>query len=264
MRPPGVSTLQRALPAVGLALLGTACGLIPGGPDLDLNGSWRLEQGVHEGQPIPIFEEGSISMTINGSEIGGRAACNIYGGTITIDGSRVTIDALSMTEMACEEDLMTSEAAYLAALPEVEAAERNENTLMLSGPAVELRFILLPPIADAQLVGPAWLLDSLISGEAVSSTMGDEATLELTEDGTLSGSTGCRSFTGRYVIDGSEVQVTELQTDDRACPDNLQAQDDHVLRVVGDRFSVAIESNRLTLSASGGIGLGYTTARTTE
>jgi META domain len=71
------------------------------------------------------------------------------GGTIEIDGSRVTISALSRTEMACEDNLMASEAAYLAALAVVEAAERTDDGLALAGSDVELRFTLVPPVPDS-------------------------------------------------------------------------------------------------------------------
>jgi len=251
---------QAPLMAVGLILLIAGCGSLAG-PVGDLGGNWLLERGTNGGQPIPIVAGSRITMTIEGSEIGGTAACNIYGGTIDVADGRVSIGALSMTEMACQEDVMASEAAYLAALARVESATRSANGLILSGPQVELRFALVPPVPDAALVGNAWVLDSLITRDAVSSTLGKEATLELGDDGTLSGSTGCRDFTGRYTISGDEVQVPELVTDDRACQADLAAQDDHVLSVIADGFTVQIEGDRLTLTATrGGLGLSYLAA----
>ena len=58
--------------------------------------------------------------------------------------------------------------------------------------------MLLPLWADAEPIGMAGVLDSLISGEIVSSTVGAEATLQLSADGTLSGSTGCRAFSDQF------------------------------------------------------------------
>ncbi len=171
---------------------------------------------------MPIVEPGSITMRVDGSEIGGRAACNIYGGTLDIDGNQITISALSMTEMACQEDLMASEAAYMAAIGGVDTAERTDDRLVLAGTDVELHYLLEPPIADASLTGTPWRLDSLITGEAVSSTMSDDATLELAEDGTISGFTGCRSFSGRYEVTGSELEIHNLVNDDRRCAAELQ------------------------------------------
>ena len=121
--------------------------------------------------------------------------------------------------------------------------------------------MLEPPIADAPLAGTLWRLDSLVIGDAVSSTMGEVATLELAEGGTISGFTGCRSFSGRYEIaGGSAIEIRSLVNDDRPCADALQAQDDHVLGVLRQPLTVAIDGNRLTLtSRDGDLGLGYRT-----
>ena len=232
---------------------------MPGGTET-LDGTWQLTQGVDHGEPVSIVEPGSISLTIDGSEIGGRAACNIYGGTLDMDGNQITISALSMTEMACQEDLMASEAAYLAAIGGVDTAERTDDRLVLAGPDVELRYRLEPPIADASLTGTPWRLDSLITGEAVSSTMSDDATLGLADDGTISGFTGCRSFSGRYEVTGSELEVRNLVIDGRGCAAELRPQEDHVLGVLGEPLTVAIDGNRLTLiTRDGDLGLGYRT-----
>lgn len=151
---------------------------------------------------------------------------------------------------------MASEAAYLAALPGVTTAARSGTSLVLSGPQVELRFSLVPPVADVDLIGPVWVLDSVISGEAVSSTVGAEATLQLGSDGTLSASTGCRTVSGRYSVAGNQVQVTLDPYDTVGCAEGLAGQDQHVLTVIGGEFGVSIEGDRLTVTAADK-GLGY-------
>lgn len=243
-----------ALGALVLLLVG--CSLLPGAVNAALDGEWRLQSGTNQGQPIPIVPPGRITLRIDGTTVGGTAACNIYGGTLEVTGTTIMITALSMTEMACQEDVMASEAAYLAALPLVTTVERDGSTLVLTGPQVELRFALVPALADADLVGPVWVLDSLILGEAVSSITGDEATLQLNADGTFSGSTGCRTISGHYSVSGSEVQVTLLPYDLIGCGDGLADQDEHVLAVIGPGLSFSIEGDRLTLT-SADKGLGY-------
>jgi heat shock protein HslJ len=96
----GVKTVRLAV-ALASVVVAAGCGLVPGGTET-LDGTWQLTRGVDHGEPVPIVEPGSITMTIDGSAIGGRAACNIYGGTIEVDGKRIAVSALSMTEMACE------------------------------------------------------------------------------------------------------------------------------------------------------------------
>jgi heat shock protein HslJ len=245
----------RIAAVLAAAVLLTACDLMGPIGQSPLDGSWRLTGGTHSGDPIPLVDAAPITMTFDGSRVGGTAACNIYGGEVTVDGNAIRIGSLSMTEMGCDAPVMASEAAYLAALADVERFERRDDMLTFTGEGVELTYAFVPPTPDAALIGSTWLLDSLVEGEAVSSVMGEPATLELRDDGTLSGSTGCRTFDGGYTMSDGGVEVTDLVNDDRACPD-LVRQDEHVLTVIGDGFAYEIDGERLTLT-DGRIGLVY-------
>ena len=241
--------------ALILMLLLSGCSLLTGGASASLDGEWQLQAGTNQGQPIPIVAGSRITLNVDGTQVGG-IACNHYGGTIQVNGASIVISALSMTEMACQEPLMASEAAYLAALQSVTEAERDGNSLVLSGPQVELRYGRVAELANSELVGTTWTLESLISGEAVSSTLGEQVTLTLSADGTITASTGCREVSGRYTIADGQVQVTLDPYDTIGCAAPLEGQDAHVLAVISDGFAVSIEGDRLTLSA-GGKGLGY-------
>lgn len=247
---------MRALP---LILILAGCSLLAGTASASLDGEWRLQAGTDGGQPIPIVAGSQITLNVDGTQVGGSAACNIYGGTIQVSGSSIAINALSMTEMACRDDLMASEAAYLAALPRVTTAARDGGSLVLSGPGVELRFALIRPVANASITGTVWVLESLISGDAVSSTVSERVTLEFHPDGTLAASTGCRLVTGRYTISGNQAQVTLDPYDLVGCVEPMGGQDMHVLAVISDEFSIAIDGTSLTLTA-GDRGLGYSAA----
>lgn len=250
---------HRVLAAGTVALLLGACSLLPGAANASLNGEWQLQAGTNQGAALPIPAANPITLKIQGSEVGGVSACNHYGGTLEIDGMAIKISALSMTEMACQEDLMAAEAAYLAALPRATSATRDGDSLVLSGPDVELRFTRAAPVPDADLVGPLWTLESLISGEVVSSVIGDPTpTLQLKADGTLAASTGCRELTGHYTVSGNRVTMTLDPYDLIACVEPMGSQDMHVLRVIGALGgpTYAIEGNSMTLTA-GDLGLGY-------
>lgn len=241
--------------AILLALLLSGCSLLSGS-STSLEGEWLLQAGTNQGAAIPIVAGSKITLKVDGTQAGGSAACNLYGGTIQIDGSAIAISALSMTEMACPEPQMASESAYLAALPRVTTATRNGNSLTLAGPQVELRFALVPEAANANLIGTTWIVESLISGEAVSSTVGERVTLEFSGGGRLAASTGCRDVTGAYEVDGGQVQVTLDPYDLIGCVEELGAQDAHILEVLSNGFGISIEGDRLTLMA-GDKGIGY-------
>ena len=229
----------------------------PGAAANDLSGTWVLRSGVGVDGEIPLVDGHRITLVIQGDEAGGVAACNHYGGKVAWAGGEIRFSAMFMTEMACVDDgVMESEAAYLAALGIVTRWARDGDSLVLGGADVQLRFDLEPPPADEEIIGTTWQLESLISGEAVSSVQ-QAATLELRPDGSVKGSTGCRDFSGRYQVNGDEIVVSELVTTDIGCDPSLAQQDQHVLDVLGDGFSAAVAGPTLTLTAGGNLGLGY-------
>lgn len=233
------------------ALALQACSLFAGSVPAAADGDWVLGDGTVDGAPMRVPDDVRITLSIDGDEVGGNNSCNHYFGRIDTSGGRVAFVELGQTEMGCLGEIMELEATYMAALQRVTALEVDDDNLHLTGADVDLTYDRVVPLPDSDLTGTEWMLESLIQGDAVSSVGGDPPTLLLTPDGRLSGSTGCRTFTGTYEVGGDTVQVTQLVTDDRACPDELQRQDDHVLEVLGDGFTVDITENRLTVLSSG-------------
>ena len=196
-------------------------------------------------------------MTITGSTIGGSAACNGYGGEIVMGADGLHLENLMQTEMACAEPAMTAEATYMAALGRVREIFWDGRELIARGEGVDLRFAALPPPPTAELVGTTWVLDTILVGDVAGSPVGDPATLELNEEGTFSGSTGCRAFAGEWTEQGDQIVASSWGLDEETCPADLTSQDDHVVSVIGDGFIPSIEGNLLTLMDPGGIGLVY-------
>ena len=225
-----------------------------------LDGDWVLVTGVIDGLSLATDDEYRITMTIDGSEIGGRAACNNYGGSVSIDGRAFSLTDVFQNEMGCETDVMTLERVYLQGLFRVTDAVRFGDTASLSGAGIDFTFEIVAPIPTADLVGPTWVLDTIITGDAASSTQSgaEPATLTLGADGTFTGSTGCRTVAGDYVISGDTVQFTSFGADGECSPE-LTSQDNSVISVLEGGVTVTIDGDRLTITASGGEGLSYRT-----
>ena len=128
---------------------------------------------------------------------------------------------------------------------------------MLSGRDVELRFARLAQPPTAELVDRVWVLETLFVGDIAAPAQGERATLELSSDGTFTGSTGCRSFSGQWVEAGNQIDAPIIGMDQLECPADLQEQDSHVVSVVGDGFVPTIDAELLTLTDPGSIGLVY-------
>ncbi len=218
-----------------------------------IGSSWTLTSGTGPEGPVPIVPDWPITLTFDVDTLGGTAACNGYGGEYSIDGDRISLGGLGHTDMGCDGAVMASQSAFLAAVTEVDQVLISGSTLTLTGPGTELVFSLDAPVPVAELVGQLWLLDTLIDGETATTVRGDPATLLLRTGGAINGSTGCRSLSGEYVINGSQVLFTTFSAGGD-CPSELSKQDSHVVGVLGDGFTAAIDGQRLTVTSAGGLG----------
>ena len=268
--------MQRLVAAILAALVLTACAVASaprsaspsGAPDgsltpteaptpseasggVDATGDWRLESGTVDGQAIPLVEDSPVTFTVEGRQIGGTSACNGYGTELVVEGGELRFGEWSSTMMLCEEPVMAVETAFMQAMARVRAAARDGEALLLTGDGVALRFLPLAPPPMGEIVGAVWTLESTAADEVTTAAQGDPATLTYAADGTITGSTGCRDFTGRWVEAAGSLIATELAMDDSVCPPDLQTQDGRVTEVVGESRP-AIEDGRLVLTARGG------------
>ena len=277
--PHGISGVTR-LPIIVVAITLVGCGSHPSGSgepggsaaipppttevgdDADrVEGSWLLITGSLDGVRLEPVADHRVTLIIEGTEFGGVAACNHYGARAVMGADGLRLDGMGMTAMGCDADVMALESAYVGALMRVRQLQRDGDELLASGAGVELRFTALdaPPTAD--LVDTTWVLDGLVSGDAVAPPMGEPAWLELRSDGTFAGSTGCRSFEGVWVERGDQIDAPSWGLDETECPAALQAQDGHVVQVIGDGFIPGLDGGLLTLRDVDGTGLVYRAGR---
>lgn len=252
--------MQRlAILAVIVGLTGCgATGASPTPGSGDPQGSWQLVTLESTAGSVPLVDDHPVTLTLEGSSVGGRAACNEYGGRIEGTGDGIAIGELAWTAMACiPEAVMRVEAAYVEALGAVRTMRLDGDELVLEGDAVELRFTRLPDPPTADLVDTLWTLETLLVGDMAAAAMGEPATLLLRSDGTFTGSTGCRTFDGEWIEQGEQLLATTFAMGDQICPEELTQQDAQVATVIGDGFVPSVEGDLLSLLDPGGVGLVY-------
>lgn len=249
-------------PAVllGAALLLTGCTSDAGTSDAGsgLDGTWHLVDGRDAEGVMPATGGRGVTLVVDGTEASGTSACNTYSGTVTVDDERVGFSGLGGTEMGCDPDVMDVERRYLAGLDAVEVSERTQSSLVLSGEDVVLEFRVTPPQLDADLVRTAWLLESLIDGDSVSSAL-PGGRLTLVDEQLFGGTTGCRRIDGSFTRDGDTVTVTGLEYDESPCPPAYRTQHQHMIDVLRQGFTFRIEGDRMTATSDSGLGLEFRT-----
>lgn len=93
-----------------------------------------------------------------------------------------------------------------------------------------------------------------IGDEAVAAV--DGLTVTFTADGTVSGSSGCNTFSGRYETRGAGVTVGPLRMTRRGCPEEAMRREAAMMRQLGTsrRVDPRVEG-RIALLDDGGTGL---------
>lgn len=222
--------------------------------------SWQLT-GYNNGNDAVVSAMSGVGVTAVFGEDGtlsGTGGCNNYSTSYTLDGSTLSINAaIASTMMACAEDVMAQETAFLAALP-------TATTYTIQGDALELRdangalvasFTSAPPAATT-LVGAEWTVTVFNNGNqaAVSLVNGTEITMMFGEDGSVQGSAGCNLYFGYFTVSGETISVGPLATTRAFCPEpeGIMEQEDQFLAALQTAVSYTIQNGTLDLRTADG------------
>lgn len=96
--------------------------------------AWALESFGEASNPQAVLEGSEITAKFDGSRVTGSSGCNTYFGGYTVKGSKLTLGAVAMTEMACmsPEGVMKQETEYARVLALAESYEIRDGQLHIS------------------------------------------------------------------------------------------------------------------------------------
>ena len=123
--------------AVAVLLSMGACGLVGPSAGDPLDGtSWVLK--TYGGASLMPGTE--ITATIEEGQIRGSSGCNTYGGSYEVDGDKISMSDLFMTEMACLDPagVMDQELEYLELLRDAQAFQVDEGELVIEAATDEV------------------------------------------------------------------------------------------------------------------------------
>lgn len=210
----------------------------------DANG--QLTIPVQEVDATVMFQDGQLS---------GNAGCNNFFGSYTVDGNTLTIaEPLGSTMMACPDPLMAQEQAVLTNLASAASYQLVANQLQIfdANGQVVLAF---EPLEMASLTGTNWSATMINNGRGAVSGLvaGTEVTAVFGEDGTVSGSAGCNTYSGSYTVDGSNITIGPLVSTMMMCVDpEVMAQEAAYLAALENSATYSITGDTLELRAADG------------
>jgi heat shock protein HslJ len=204
------------------------------------------------GQDRPLVPGTKLRVNFTATDIGASAGCNHMSGSYRIDGGRLVVGDLATTEMGCEPDLMAQDQWFGTLLGGGPTVRLVGNDLVVEARPVSITFVdreVAEP--DAKLVGPTWTVESIITGDAVSSVPAEPvATLVFKEDGTLEVNAGCNRGSGTWTTVGGGIEVGPLLLTKMACQGDGANLESAMLGVLeADTIAAQIDSTLMTLMA---------------
>ena len=182
----------------------------------------------------------------------GFAGCNSYSAGYETEGSSITVGLAVSTEMFCAEPegVMEQETQYLTALQDA-AVYRIEGDRLEIRDADGSGVAYYEAAEPAALTGIIWNLLSHNNGKEamVSTVIGTEITANFNEDGTLSGSAGCNSYTASYKSDGEKITIGPAASTRKFCaePEGIMEQESQYLTALENAAVYVIEGNKLEI-----------------
>lgn len=233
--------------AIVMALIAAACS---GASVTDeLAGSWDVAAIADESGTLSAPLAGtSLTATITEDRIGGIAGCNQYGGDASVNRSAVSFGPLTWTLMACvtPAGVMDQEKAYLGLLQAVDAwkvTDKGADLLAVGETVIQL------VRTDLSLAGTEWTVVAVNnqSGGVQSTLPGAEPLLVFRDESTVSGTTGCNSFSGEYTAEEGSIDIGLLAVTEMFCssPDGLMDQETRVLEALEQSTTYRVEGQTL-------------------
>jgi len=156
-----------------------------------------------------------------GGQLTGSDGCNQVSGPFRTDGQDIAVGQLTSTLIGCEPLLGAQAQAFTEALTGASTwrlTEAGGLELRGHGDVVAEPLVDAPPPSEAvvsDLAGTGWVLEELGGATLVDV----EPTVTFGGDGTVTGSSGCNTFSGTYTLDGATVSFGPLATTKMACSD---------------------------------------------
>ncbi|MFB7716392.1 META domain-containing protein [Nocardia sp. NPDC056100] len=202
---------------------------------------------------------GPLTLRFQDGRVTANAGCNTATGPVTLDGNTLKVGELATTMMGCPGDVAGADGWVAGLLHSSPTWKLDGSDLTLTGNGNTVTMLdrkVAHP--DKSLTGTPWIVDALVRNNGVerSQTLDEvRPTLTIAPDGSVSGSAGCNSMTGRAEITGSDISF-HIATTKMMCDPQVMDVERAVLQALDGNVTATVDSNTLTLrNAGNGTGL---------
>jgi heat shock protein HslJ len=190
-----------------------------------------------------------VRLSFEDGRLGAAGGCNSMGGSYAIDGGRLSVGQLAMTEMACEQALMDQD-QWLAALLDGAEITLAGDTLTLAKAGARLSLLdreIAEP--DLPLVGTRWVVDGLVSADAVASVPVGLAAALTFHAGGVAVEAGCNQGGGSVTVTDGTISFGPIALTKMACDASAMDVERAVSAVLSGEVRYVIEARTLRLDA---------------
>jgi heat shock protein HslJ len=234
-------------PLALVVLLLTACSSAGGSsaPSAGLDGRTFLSTGV---TGHPLVPGSTVRLQFEAGRVGGGAGCNQISGPYTIVDGRLTIGQVAMTAMGCEQPLMDQDSWLVSFLGGAKVALDGDTLTLANGDVTMTLTDRKVADPDRPLEGTRWVVDGIVTGDAVSSVPAGVTAALTIADGKLALEAGCNVGGGSATVGPATLTVGPLMLTKKACEPGPSMVESAVLEVLTGEVGYAIEADLLRLT----------------
>lgn len=194
--------------------------------------------------------ENSISqLDFQDGRYSANAGCNSISGEYNIsENGEISLENGVSTMMLCDEETMKNEQDLQSFLSTVDNYKYSDDTLTLQSQTNSMEF---SAAQMASLTDTKWKLNGmLINDGVVNDAAFENAFVEFTQDGKISGNAMCNSFFGEFTQSENALEIWALASTKKMCPEEVNSYETQILADLQNVSQYEISRNSLTLSNS--------------
>ncbi|MFI5225623.1 MAG: META domain-containing protein [Candidatus Limnocylindrales bacterium] len=225
-----------------------------GGSGGTLDGTdWQLRSFPVGGTLTAVPAAVTVTAAFTGARVAGSSGCNQYTAAYTTNGATITISPAAGTMMACPDPQMEVETTYLAALAQAATftATATDLTMYAADGSTLLKYASTPVVP---ITTGTWHATAVNNGTGgvVSVPAGVDLTATFGSDGTVTGFSGCNTFSGPYTLTGDTISIGPLATTRKACAADAMALETQYLAALQASKAAELAPTTLGLRDAGG------------